>query len=256
MKDEVILIKETSPFEEDSSRLIGELDRYQEELYPAESNHLDSRGVLSQENCKFIAAYKADEICGIAAVKFMQGYGEIKRMYVPAEFRGSGIAEGLISTLEKCLIEKGITKSRLETGIYQKEALSFYNRVGYQEIDAFADYKEDEFSCFMQKKLEGFSRGVCKNFYIVCFTSQLRDKSDAYADITNEMESLVREQDGFLGVLSTRNAAGVGLTASCWSDLSSMNEWKIQPRHAKAQELGKTQFYSKYKIHKFKIEMA
>ncbi len=56
--------------------------------------------------------------------------------------------------LEAWLLENNIPLARLETGIYQKEALSLYKRRSYTEIDPFGDYAVDPLSVFMEKKLD------------------------------------------------------------------------------------------------------
>ena len=42
---------------------------------------------------------------------------------------------------------------RLETGIYQPEALGLYRSAGYVEREAFGDYVPDPLSVFMEKRL-------------------------------------------------------------------------------------------------------
>src|SRR5690242_2893426 len=127
MSDEVIL-KKSSPFDPEISELIQELDRYQADLYPPESNHLDALQLLAQPNCNLIAAYKADKIVGIGAAKIMENEGELKRFFVRPSFRGHGIAECIVATLEKWLLDNDVRTIRLETGIRQPEALRFYQK--------------------------------------------------------------------------------------------------------------------------------
>lgn len=91
----MLTIKEASPFSEDVRKMIGLLDQYQQELYPAESNHLDPIEVLAEPNCKLMGAYYNNELVGIGAAKIMDNYGELKRFYVPEKFRGQGVAESI-----------------------------------------------------------------------------------------------------------------------------------------------------------------
>lgn len=42
---------------------------------------------------------------------------------------------------------------RLETGVYQPEALALYGRAGYVERGPFGDYVADPLSVFMEKEL-------------------------------------------------------------------------------------------------------
>ena len=85
----VIRIKQVDPTRAEVVELIHQLDKYQESMYPPESNHLDSVDELSQKNVNFLAAYIDSAICGIGAVKILNDYGEIKRLYVPGKYRGN-----------------------------------------------------------------------------------------------------------------------------------------------------------------------
>jgi ribosomal protein S18 acetylase RimI-like enzyme len=42
---------------------------------------------------------------------------------------------------------------RLETGIYQVEAIGLYERYGFQRRTPFGDYREDPFSIYFEKSI-------------------------------------------------------------------------------------------------------
>jgi putative acetyltransferase len=151
----MIRIQPVDPTQAEVAALIHQLDEYQESMYPPESNHLDSLDELSKTNVNFLAAYDDSEICGIGAVKVMNDYGELKRLYVPERFRGRGIAEDIVKELENCLVKRSIFTARLETGVHQLEAIGLYKKLGYSEITPFGDYTEDPLSVFMEKKIGG-----------------------------------------------------------------------------------------------------
>ena len=65
---------------------------------------------------------------------------EIKRMYVRPEFRGRGISKEILSELEKWAKELGFSKSLLETGIKQKEAIGLYETSGYRRTENYGQY--------------------------------------------------------------------------------------------------------------------
>jgi len=146
-------IKPVEPTRTEVIQLIEQLDEYQSCLYPPESNHLDSIDALSKSNAYFLAAYIDAEICGIGSAKLIDNYGEIKRVYVPSIRRGQGIAKAIMQELESYLIKQAVAYARLETGIHQKEAIQLYEKLGYNRIDPFGEYKEDPLSVFMEKKL-------------------------------------------------------------------------------------------------------
>ena len=162
--DAAVEVRPLAPADPRVRRLIGELDRLQLSLYPAESNHLDPIETLEGDNVTFLAAVVAGEVVGCGAVKRMHGhygeikrmyghYGEIKRMYVEPCARGRGVGRALIEALESTLLRCGIRLVRLETGIHQPEALSLYERCGYVRIPSFGDYRDDPLSVFFEKRL-------------------------------------------------------------------------------------------------------
>jgi putative acetyltransferase len=151
----MIVIRQVDPTQAEVADLIHQLDEYQESMYPPESNHLDSVDELSKTNVNFLAAYVDAVICGIGAVKVLNDYGEIKRLYVPGNYRGKGIAKEIVKELENCLVKRSIFTARLETGIHQHEAIDLYKKLGYFEIAPFGDYTEDPLSVFMEKKIGG-----------------------------------------------------------------------------------------------------
>ncbi len=48
---------------------------------------------------------------------------------------------------------RGFVAVRLETGIYQPEAIGLYRKYGYVEIEPFGSYLPDPLSLFMEKRL-------------------------------------------------------------------------------------------------------
>ena len=149
----MIVIRQVDPMQVEVIELIYQLDEYQESMYPPKSNHLDSIDELSKTNVNFLAAYADSEICGIGAVRALNDYGEIKRLYVPEKYRGKGIAKEIVKELESYLVKKSIFTARLETGIHQHEAIDLYKRLGYSVIAPFGDYTQDPLSVFMEKKI-------------------------------------------------------------------------------------------------------
>jgi len=136
-----------------AQELIAELDTYLQGFYPDESNHLDSVEVLSQENVHMMGAFVDGELAGIGAVKVFDDYGEMKRLYVKPEFRGQGLGRMLMGEMENYLMNLGIRQAKLETGIYQYEAIALYRQLGYVDCPPFGDYGEDPYSVYMVKNI-------------------------------------------------------------------------------------------------------
>lgn len=94
---------------------------------------------------------------GCGSVKIIEGdirYGELKRVFIKEAYRGQGLSRQLIGALEAHLIENSVWWVRLETGIYQPEALGLYKRLGYIERGPYGGYSLDPMSVFMEKCLK------------------------------------------------------------------------------------------------------
>jgi heme-degrading monooxygenase HmoA len=81
-------------------------------------------------------------------------------------------------------------------------------------------------------------------YYAVIFTSVKTENTEGYNQMAELMESLVNEQDGFLGVESARNE--IGITVSYWRDLESIKKWKQNTAHLEAQQKGINSWYKSY----------
>jgi putative acetyltransferase len=133
--------------------LIEELDEYQSSLYPAQSNHLEPLEMLRSDKMIFLAATEDAEVLAIGSVKLCDGFGEIKRLYVPHRQRGKGLAKKIMIELEHLLLSRDLPLARLETGIHQVEAIGLYRAFGYEICEPFGDYQPDPLSVFMEKCL-------------------------------------------------------------------------------------------------------
>lgn len=143
-----------SPRQPEVVRLLELSDAYAQSLYPPESNHLVDLSTLEKPTVSFFVARHAGGIVGCCAlVEAGDGTAEIKRMFVDPEARGLKVASGLMNAMEARAGEKKITAIRLETGIYQPEAISLYRKYGYVEIEPFGSYLPDPLSLFMEKRI-------------------------------------------------------------------------------------------------------
>lgn len=93
--------------------------------------------------------------------------------------------------------------------------------------------------------------------YAVIFTSQRTPAEEAsYEAMANKMIEMVQRMPGFISADSVRDANGLGVTISYWSSVEAIKQWKTQTEHLKAQELGKTLWYSSYSTSICRIEEA
>ena len=100
-----------------------------------------------------IVAYENEVPIGCGAIKkFDEQSMEVKRMFVPTEARGKGIATKLLSELEKWASELNYQQCVLETGKRQVEALALYKKNGYQITDNYGQYIGIKNSvCFLKR---------------------------------------------------------------------------------------------------------
>lgn len=143
-----------SPRQDGVIRLLDMSTAYAESLYPAESNHLLDLASLEKPEVTFWVARLEGEIVGCCSlVEAGDGTAEIKRMFVDPAARGQRVAQKLMDVLEEKASQRRLTAVRLETGIYQPEAIALYRKFGYVEIEPFGDYQPDPLSLFMEKAL-------------------------------------------------------------------------------------------------------
>lgn len=142
------------PDEPEVQALIAAADAYYVDLYPAESNHLESTADLKKSNVLFIGCRVDGELVASGAAKIMQddgSYAEIKRVFVLDRHRGKGLSGRIMHYLETGLAQRGVGLFRLETGVKQPEALGLYRKLGYRERGPFGSYLPDPLSVFMEK---------------------------------------------------------------------------------------------------------
>lgn len=93
-------------------------------------------------------------------------------------------------------------------------------------------------------------------YFAVIFTSLLAEADAGYGRMAERMAQLAAGMDGYIGVESTRGADRLGITVSYWRDEKALLAWKAQVEHLLAQKLGKTRWYSHYRLRVAKVERA
>jgi putative acetyltransferase len=151
----MVEVELTSPLLPEVGELIRAADAVAQALYPAESNHLVAVESLAQPHVIFCAARLEGAIvgCGAAVLK-PEGYAELKRMFVREAARGHGVGRQMLAFLEEQVRGRGVTLTRLETGVYSHNAIRLYERMGYTKIGPFAGYWDDPLSVFYEKRLD------------------------------------------------------------------------------------------------------
>ena len=101
-----------------------------------------------------VLVYEDNTPAGCGAIKeYSQDTMEIKRMFVPPDKRGHGIATMILNELEAWALELKFTKCILETGEKQPEAVRLYEKNEYKRIPNFGQYENVVNSICFEKKL-------------------------------------------------------------------------------------------------------
>lgn len=149
-----VIITRERPDTADAVSLMAELDALLEPLYAVESRHGFSVGRLLAEDVAFFVLRADQRPAGCGGIKLVGvEYGEIKRMYVRPAFRGAGFAKLLLNHLADYAQAHGVSVLRLETGIFQSEAIGLYERQGFYRIPPFGPYTDDPVSRCYEKRL-------------------------------------------------------------------------------------------------------
>lgn len=92
-------------------------------------------------------------------------------------------------------------------------------------------------------------------YYAVIFSSkQTATALDDYKQMAERMVELAKEQPGFIGIESARDATGFGITVSYWKSEEDIRRWKNHSEHLIAQEFGRTMWYESFHTRVCKVE--
>ena len=135
-----ITIELVSAVTDDVRALIGELDRILAAEYTPDQRHGLSSDAIFEPGVRFFVARSNGAAVGCGGVAFFADFAEVKRMYVREAARGRGVAQALLTRIEREARDSGLVLLRLETGTRQTAALTFYRRAGFQSCAAFGAY--------------------------------------------------------------------------------------------------------------------
>ncbi|GAB4411069.1 MAG: antibiotic biosynthesis monooxygenase [Bacteroidia bacterium] len=85
-------------------------------------------------------------------------------------------------------------------------------------------------------------------YYAVIFSSVRREADTAYDEMTLHMAQRTQAMPGYLGAESYRLPDGSGVTISYWRTLEDVQYWRSDMQHRAAQDQGRAQWYSSYRI--------
>ena len=88
----------------------------------------------------FVASH-GNEIRACGAFRRLEdGTCEMKRVFVPERFRGTGLGRGLCAALIASAREDDFRLMKLDTGVLMNEAIAMYRSLGFGECAAYIDY--------------------------------------------------------------------------------------------------------------------
>lgn len=147
-----IEFKRTDYHHPDFPELVVKLDAY------LKITDGDEHGIYNQFNGidvlnYVVIAFDNNKAVGCGALKkYDENTLEIKRMFVDENSRNMGIAQQIVSELERWTLTLGFKNTILETGKRQREAVSFYKKCNYQQIPNYGPYQQMQNSvCFFKK---------------------------------------------------------------------------------------------------------
>ena len=149
----MIRIERTDSGNEDFVKLVRELDRDLAERDGDEHDFYAQFNKIAHLK-NVVLAYDGAVPVGCGAFKeIAPGTVEVKRMYVPPEFRGQGIASQVLRELETWAAGQSYQTCVLETGKRQPEAIRLYEKNGYALIPNYGQYAGVENSVCFEKRL-------------------------------------------------------------------------------------------------------
>jgi pimeloyl-ACP methyl ester carboxylesterase/GNAT superfamily N-acetyltransferase len=99
---------------------------------------------------RWLVAYRGPQPVGCGALKRLdERTGEVKRVYVVPEARGTGVAQALLARVEQIARTLGYARLRMDTGARQPASVALFSSCGYEPI---ADYNGNPVAAYWFEK--------------------------------------------------------------------------------------------------------
>jgi len=139
MNSKIKIVKTTSE-NSDFISLIKIFDSFLWERYPELKKDYWGNNLI-EFNANVILVYLDEKpVASGCFKKYNENTVELKRMFVSPEARGLGLAQLVIKELEKEAIDQGFEVMILETLYKQKEAISLYQKTGFEIVENYEPY--------------------------------------------------------------------------------------------------------------------
>jgi putative acetyltransferase len=149
-------IRRLDPKSPDLRALLDDHAAHSATHYPADSNHhLDASG-LAASRARLFGGWLDGRLVAMGAyVPFGETEAEVKSMHVHVDARGQGAGQAVLAAIMQAARSEGIHRLWLETGSRTASAAArmLYRRAGFEETEAFGDYRPDPESVFMMRAL-------------------------------------------------------------------------------------------------------
>lgn len=147
------IIKRTNSDNLDFQNLVIELDK-DLAIKNGETNHFFTQYNKIDLIQNVVVVYEDNKAVGCGAMKkYENGVMEVKRMFVPIENRGKGIAGKILTELQIWAKELGYEKCILETGDKMIEAIGLYKKNNFKIIPNYGQYANIEDSVCFEKEI-------------------------------------------------------------------------------------------------------
>jgi putative acetyltransferase len=122
-----VIFNDKRPLEE--AIAYGESSEWLKDMDNVQQTYFDNNGI-------FLVMMDNDQLIGTGAIrKFEDQVCELKRLWLLSDYHGKGLGYRMMQDLFSFARENGYERIRLETDpVYQKRAVEFYKRLGFQEI--------------------------------------------------------------------------------------------------------------------------
>lgn len=109
---------------------------------------------VADEMVETFLVHDGDVVVGHTALRTYRPEAlEVKKVFVPAQFRGRGISRVLMAEAERLARVRGIPTLVLQTGMLQTGAIALYEKLGYRVVAPFRGYDVIPFGVCYEKQL-------------------------------------------------------------------------------------------------------
>lgn len=149
----MLIIEPGYPLDPGPKALLEQSHTLMTTLFEPEENYFLGFEALCAPNVHFFIAREGDAVLGTGAVVDRETYGEVKSMFTSTGARGKGVAGAILRALEDHARGLNLPVLRLETALRLEEAVRLYASHGYTPCGRFGDYRPNDTSYFMEKRL-------------------------------------------------------------------------------------------------------